>query len=269
MRRAFVPVLVVALLVSVLAGNFILVFAVTPGVDLPAVSIIHPEDGDFFGSNTVYLEFDVDPPTFYPELYITSVYYRLDEGDLNFVYLNVNLSSTPLLRELHDSLNLTGISDGVHTIRVLADYTGVHAGLFIEGSSPWDPITSFTVDAFPPEVKILSPEQGVYNVSSVPLVFTVSKPVSGMVYCLDGGQNLTLTDNATLAGLQGGRHSLVIYATDKAGHMGASEARLFEVNTPNPFPTTLVAVAIIGSAAVVSFGLVAYLLRRKKRRSTS
>jgi hypothetical protein len=34
---------------------------------------------------------------------------------------------------------------------------------------------------------------------------------------------------------------------------------------PAPFPTTLVAAALIGSAAVVCFGLVAYFLRHERR----
>ena len=261
MKRAFVPVLVVALLVSGLAGNLFLVFAVTPGVDLPAVSIIHPKNRDVFGSSTVLLEFDVKPPAAYPGHYIGSVVYRLDEGELNYVYLNVNLTSAPLLQELHDSLNLTGISDGVHTVRVLSTYTG-YTGPNPEGSSE---MVSFTVDASPPKVKVLSPEPAVYNVSSVPLVFTVSEPASGMVYCLDGGENVSVGGNATLAGLEGGRHSLVVYATDRVGNVGLSETRVFDVAGLS-FPVGLVAVAVIGSVAAVSFGLVAYFLRRKSKR---
>ena len=261
MKRAFVPVLVVALLVSGLAGNLFLVFAVTPGVDLPAVSIIHPKNRDVFGSSTVLLEFDVKPPAAYPGHYIGCVVYRLDEGEGNFVYLNVNLTSAPLLQELHDSLNLTGISDGVHTVRVLATYTG-YTGPNPEGSSE---MVSFTVDTSPPKVKVLSPEAMVYNVSSVPLVFTVSEPTSGIAYCLDGGVNVSVGGNASLSGLEGGRHSLVVFATDRLGNVGASEVRVFDVAGPS-FPVTLVAVSVIVSvAAVVSFGLVAYFLRRKKK----
>jgi hypothetical protein len=62
-----------------------------------------------------------------------------------------------------------------------------------------------------------------------------------------------------------------------AGSVGSSSPVTFTVETqgpgqpggsqPAPFPTTLVAVAVIVSAAVVSFGLVAYFLRRKRRSS--
>jgi hypothetical protein len=41
----------------------------------------------------------------------------------------------------------------------------------------------------------------------------------------------------------------------------------FAVGKSETFPIVWVAVAVIGSAAAVSFGLVAYLLRRKKRRA--
>jgi uncharacterized membrane-anchored protein len=78
-----------------------------------------------------------------------------------------------------------------------------------------------------------------------------------------------LTGNATLVGLSGGRHSLVLYATDVAGNTVKSEVLAFDVAIPNSLPANLIAiaVAVIGSAAAVSFGLVAYLLRRKKRRA--
>jgi hypothetical protein len=112
----------------------------------------------------------------------------------------------------------------------------------------------------------LSPEPVVYNVSSVPLVFTVSEPTSGIAYCLDGGVNVSVGGNASLSGLEGGRHSLVVFATDRLGNVGASEVRVFDVAGPS-FPVAVVAVAVIGSAAAVSFGLAACLLRRKSKRS--
>jgi hypothetical protein len=117
-------------------------------------------------------------------------------------------------------------------------------------------------------VKVLSPEPVVYNVSSVPLVFTVSEPTSGIAYCLDGGANVSVGGNATLSGLEGGRHSLVVYATDRVGNVGVSETRIFEVNTPNPFPTTLVAIAIAILLAVVSIGLAVYYVKAKRKKAT-
>jgi mannitol-specific phosphotransferase system IIBC component len=66
-----------------------------------------------------------------------------------------------------------------------------------------------------------------------------------------------------LAGLSEGNHTVTIYGFDEFGNPGASEAVTFTV-AKEAFPTTLVIAAIV-VAAVVSFGLVAYLLRRKRR----
>ena len=66
----------------------------------------------------------------------------------------------------------------------------------------------------------------------------------------------------------------MVQAEDLAGSVGESSVT-FTVETagteqpdgsqPAPFPTTLVAVVVIASVAAVSFGLVAYFLRRRKR----
>jgi len=156
---------------------------------------------------------------------------------------------------------VAGVGEGFHTFRVKASFIGV--GPYPVGSA----MVGFTVDTSPPRVKVLSPEPVAYDGSEVPLTFTLNEPVSEMVYCLDGGENVTLTGNATLVGLSGGRHTLVLYA-DVAGNTGKSEVLAFDVAIPNSLPANLIviAVAVIGSAAVVSFGLLAYFLRRKSKR---
>jgi hypothetical protein len=93
---------------------------------------------------------------------------------------------------------------------------------------------------------------------------------------LDGGASVAIAGNTTLSGLAEGTHTVVVEAEDLAGSVGSSSPVTFTVETagteqpgesqPEPFPTTLVAAAVIVSAAAVSFGLVAYFLRRKKRR---
>ena len=277
-KKITAPALILTLLSSALAGTWFEVFAATAGYDCPTVSIAHPKEGTVFGNNSVFLEFDVKPPTNfrYAEHFIHEIYYGIDDGAWNLVYQSVQLTF-PLpdaeilyagvthLREFHSNLTLAGVGEGFHTFRVKASFIGV--GPYPVGSA----MVGFTVDASPPRVRVLSPEAVVYNVSSVPLLFALSKPVSGMVYCLDGGDNLTLTGNATLVGLSGGRHTLFLYATDVAGNTGKSEVLAFDVAIPNSLPASLIAiaVAVIVSAAAVSFGLVAYFLRRKRRNSES
>ena len=196
-------------------------------------------------------------------------YFFLDSED-NYVVFNPAFNGSFYSCTVHRFL-----SDGRHAVWVrtavsindLWYYTGVSN------------VVTLTVDTTIPRVSILSPESGKYGVSEVPLLFVLSEPVSGMVYCLDGGENVTLAGNASLAGLAVGRHFLVLYAADAAGHVGTSDVSVFDVfatdsqssppevssSTAIPFPATLFSMAIIASAAVVSFGLVAYFLLRKKR----
>jgi uncharacterized integral membrane protein len=274
-KKISAPALILTLLSSALAGTLFEVFAATAGYDCPTVSIVHPKEGTVFGNNSVFLEFDVKPPTNfrYAEHFIHEIYYGMDEGAWNLVYQSVQLTfplpeaeilyaGVARLREFHSNLTVAGVGEGFHTFRVKASFIGV--GPYPVGSA----MVGFTVDTSPPRVKVLSPEPVAYDGSEVPLTFTLNEPVSEMVYCLDGGENVTLTGNATLVGLSGGRHTLVLYATDVAGNTGKSEVLAFDVAIPNSLPANLIviAVAVIGSAAVVSFGLLAYFLRRKSKR---
>lgn len=73
---------------------------------------------------------------------------------------------------------------------------------------------------------------------------------------------MTVAGNTTLTGLSDGYHSLVVYANDASGNMGASETIYFNVELPESFPTTLVA-AIGGSLAVIAVCLLVYFKKRK------
>jgi len=114
----------------------------------------------------------------------------------------------------------------------------------------------------PPEIKIVSPENQTYNESSVPLVFTVNKPVNWLGYSLDGQDNVTITGNATLSELANGLHNITVYARDEFENTGASETISFSVEVP--FPTTLVAAASAATIAVVGAVLLLYFRKRKR-----
>jgi hypothetical protein len=258
MRRALAVVLVVALLASAL------LVALTEASDsgLPEISILYPRNNAVVRS-PLFVEFEVSTQ----DPYIKVINYRVDEGGWENIYwIGITFYELPWeappgsFQEYHGTFNVAGLSDGYHTIRI-ETATGGHG--YNRGNSL---MVGFTVDSVaPPQVKILSPEPLAYETSEVPLLFALKEPVSDMCYSLDGGANVTLTNNATLAGLSGGRHNLVVYVTLGEGLSGASEVRVFDVLVSNPIPVTLIAFAVIISAAAVSFGLVAYLLRRKKR----
>jgi len=121
---------------------------------------------------------------------------------------------------------LVGLSDGVHTITVYA--ADVAGNMGSSGTA------YFTVDTTLPSITILSPENKTYAENDVPLSFTVDKAVLWMAYSLDGQANATITGNTTLASLVDGVHYIVVYASNIAGKMGASNTVYFTVDTEAP-----------------------------------
>jgi len=88
------------------------------------------------------------------------------------------------------------------------------------------------LDKTPPEIHIISPENTTYSSSTIPLIFTVNEPVSWIGYSLDKASNITIMGNVTLTNLTEGLHSIIVYANDTSGNMGASNEILFTVQIP-------------------------------------
>jgi hypothetical protein len=128
----------------------------------------------------------------------------------------------------------------------------------INGSSS----VNFAIEVSP-SVSVLSLVNKTYDLSDVPLHFTVNQPVSQIAYSLDGKENITISGNTTLTGLANGDHNVTVYATDEAGNTGASETIYFNVEAPEPFPTTLV-IAPIASVSIIGVGLLVYFKKRKR-----
>ncbi|HLN45088.1 MAG TPA: kelch repeat-containing protein [Candidatus Sulfotelmatobacter sp.] len=116
-----------------------------------------------------------------------------------------------------------------------------------------------------PIVTITSPIREVYNTSTVSLSFSVDKPVSWIKYSLDGQDNVSITDNATLADLSNGAHNLTVYAKYTEGSIGASENIVFTVAKPDPESFAIMPViASIGIVAIVSISLLIYFKKHKR-----
>lgn len=113
-----------------------------------------------------------------------------------------------------------------------------------------------------PEISILSPLTQTYNESSVPLNFTVDRPVSWMVYSLDGADNVTVSGNFTLTGLSNGLHNVTVYGSDSFGSVGVSETVSFTVASES-FPYVLVTGAVL--AIVLACAVLILYLRKHKR----
>jgi hypothetical protein len=228
------------------------------------IVIDSPVDGKVYPVNDVRLKFRVLLPQ--------SSYMRLDAAVDYFVndrhYLG-NENVDTILKDL---------PNGVYVLSVYAE-TGVWGPIFRSAG------VTFTVNTGEaPEVSVICAQA--YTTSSVSLGILTDVADSTVSYSLDGVDSVVLPAgsavpfegrylyNFTVSGLADGGHTVTAFVVDAVGNTGVSDAA-FMVETagteqpgesqPVTFPTTLVGVALIVSVAIV-FGLVAYFLRRKKRR---
>jgi len=80
-----------------------------------------------------------------------------------------------------------------------------------------------------PEIDLIYPVNATYDVTSMPLKFTIDKATSWIGYSLDGAANVTITGDITLTGLSLGSHNIIVYANDTEGNMGASNRVYFTI----------------------------------------
>jgi hypothetical protein len=117
--------------------------------------------------------------------------------------------------------------------------------------------------ASPPSVHLINTENATYASANVTLEFTVSKQTLWMVYSLDGQDNVTVTGNATMAGLSNGLHNVTVYVKDDFDNVGTSETIYFTVEVPEPFPTLQIVAVSVAVVAVVAAGVMVYFKKRK------
>jgi hypothetical protein len=296
--------LILALLFSAVAGTSIIRFgranwlfpADQEPPDAPILSIAKPINNKTQTTNDVDLDFTIYVEGWNEYIYadLSWVGYSLDEKpNVTFVGsygtprlltdLRVSMfGSDALATEFHFSGKLTGLTDGIHSIKVSALYVGNYspAPYRIENFSVigCSPKIFFSIDTHPPEFSILSPKPRTYNVTSISLNVTFSEPVSWVRYSLDGKANVTLNMNNTmsfdhsLTELSDGKHNLTLYAADQFGHIGASDNIEFIVvqeteTTPDStgFPAIiLLATSPVFVAVVVAAGLLLYFRRQNR-----
>jgi hypothetical protein len=192
---------------------------------------------------------------------LTAVRYSVDGG--SFIYFADPPEGTSVANES----TLLDLAEGTHTIVAKARTFNANIPLDMEACAN----VTFTIDTAPPRISVLNVENKTYGTSDLPLSYTVNEPDSQISYSLDGLVNVTFFGNTTLTGLSNGKHNLVVYATDDAGNVGASETVYFSVEAPQPepkpkpepFPTTLV-IASVSVVAIVVLGLLVYFKKRKR-----
>jgi ABC-type sulfate transport system substrate-binding protein len=132
------------------------------------------------------------------------------------------------------SLNSGSVTDGNWTATIPGQTVGTTLTITIvardaEGNQDTDTHEKHWRDCVPPEVTIISPEEGrTYETTSVDLIYTVNEPTRWAGYSLDGAENIMLIGNTTLDELPNGLHNLTIYAEDLAGNVGSNTVN-FEV----------------------------------------
>ncbi len=170
--------------------------------------------------------------------------------------LDVQPSAAGELYKRQYNVTLSGLGDGVHfiKIRVAGEYYGPKGGNYdCEGNA------SVRIDTTPPKVSILSLENKTYSAASIPLDFIINERISQSTYSLDGQENVTINANTTLTGLSEGDHNVIVYATDEAGNIGASETIYFRIEF---FPTTLVIASVV-TVAIIGIVLLVYFKKHK------
>jgi len=251
----------------------------------PTVSILSPERNNVYATDNISLSLKVsigDSSTASSRV-LREIYCKTDWLPNKFSVYNYSWNSlypSTSQTEFSETINLTGIPDGNHTMTVYAVESGryiTHRGPEGSGLNPISyayyyvnfnitgcSLVRFTVDTTPPKVTVFSLENKTDYPSDLPLNFTVNEPVSKITYTLDGQENVSVTGNTTLTGLSNGKHAVTVYATDEAGNIGASETIVFSVTVLEPFPTELVTVAG-ASVGFVSVGLVVYSVKIRRR----
>jgi hypothetical protein len=248
--------------------------------------VLTPSKNQIVISNNISITFTVTKPqswisgleiTFITPGYlcwgkITSISYVLDGIQSNNtsandrVVLGRRVYNEPLSRTLDFSINLTGLSDGLHSLIVSAE----GESLYSTGPGSWPSTivvgnsseTIFIVDTSPPNVTLISPKINVYNTTEIPLNFIVSEP-SQIKYSLNALDNVTTVGNSTLSGLSYGNHNFIVYALDAAGRTGASETISFTITKPESFPVVPVAAVSVVVVALAAAGLLVYHKKHK------
>jgi hypothetical protein len=286
-KKISAPALVLALLFSALTGSLLVVnlAAADPMYTIPPpdITVSSPVSERTYNVSAIPLSFTIPDLSGWGSFKVLQVQYSLD-GGLRSV--DGYVLSDPF------SLALPTLAEGAHSLRVQAKVSLVPSSNHAMPPN-WDRAFSsevhFVVDTKVPSVSFLSAQGVVYDGAEFSFNFTVSEWAAWLGYSLDGKEVVTVTDKVSstevfgthnyrlaLRGLSAGAHGLTVYAEDLGGNRVWSEPFLFTLaqemtsdtdQISTPFPIAWTAIAVIASAAIICFGLVAYHLKRKSKRS--
>jgi hypothetical protein len=251
----------------------------------PQIRIDSPADRTLFATDNiaVFLNVKVGDSSTGTGLFLQEIYYKADWLANTTTIYNYDLiepidfMEPPRITEFSQTINLTGIPDGNHSVIFYA----LEKGMYITDQGPPGSglnvisfayyyksfeITGgsslrFTVDTTAPVVTVLGLDNKVFvEGEEIALNFTTTETASKMAYALDGQEKVLINENSTLPVLTEGTHTVTVYAWDAAGNVGVSEEVVFRVKAPESFPTITVASAV--AIAVACVGLMFYFRKR-------
>jgi len=237
-----------------------------------AIIIENPKNGSIYkDKEQMLLNFSVE--YVYQEGYIvwqvlSKLFYSVDGESAKTIKEISGPTSIPY--RFSTFIDISNLSNGTHKIEVTASFVVDVNNLFVPTYNfSSAPIFFSIFRNQPPNVSVISPENKTYHQSTISLNFTLDEPTSKIEYSVDGQNNVTINGNTTLTDLSIGEHNCTVYATDVEGNIGASEIIAFTVSKPEqsepePFPTTLVAIASGVLVSIIVVGLLVYFKKRKR-----
>ena len=209
-----------------------------------AILIESPQNRTIY-KNTLRLAFTVDfNYSEYPIAwqYLNGIKYSID-GEANITLAPIRAGSAlfdDVSNRIDTVIDISDLKDGTHRITITAGFTANVDDKFVD-TYYFSTSVDFVVYAAAPAISDLSLENRTFNVTKIPLNFTVNRDsdlLSWIGYSLDNQENVTLSGNTTLSEIFDGLHSLIIYANDTSGNMGKSGEAFFSVEIPpSPTPT--------------------------------
>ncbi|RLE38512.1 hypothetical protein DRJ17_03660, partial [Candidatus Woesearchaeota archaeon] len=184
--------------------------------NITTVTVYNVNDAPIFTSTPIY--FVNDNETYIYDANATDI-----EGD-NLTY---SLISPPSGANINSSTGVMTWSPaksqtGNFTITILVDDGN--------GGNTTQCYNLSVIDVTEPVVSIIEPENITYTTVNIPLSFTVDE-TANISYTLDGGSNISATNNTIITVITDGLHNITLYANDSAGLIGVSSTRYFTVST--------------------------------------
>jgi hypothetical protein len=281
--KGFTLVLVVVCLLASAILPPITVKADTPLVNGKLTMISPNSNTTYSGTMTLNFAVDLTQNMPIPWLYVTQIAYSIDcEHPIPITiptsdqgYFTFWTSSDIVHLTANSFVDISNLTNGIHELKIFANGA---ANVDDDGIFPWnistDPVFFSVYNFPPPSLFILLPQNQTYyfgniTLGSIPLNFTVNKATSWVGYSLDNQINATVSGNTTLTGLSDGQHSLILFANDTIGNMGASQPMNFTIAVPKtmdskPFLTaTIASVSGIVTVVVAGVGLLIYFKKHK------